>query len=45
MWDKPKSRWKFAQIKMVILGKFISIDYIDIKGISLYTKKTPNYNI
>lgn len=45
MHSKHKSRWKNAQIEMEILGKFILIDYIDIKDVRTYTKKTPHYNI
>ena len=45
MYTKNKSRWKNAQIEMEILGKFILIDYIDIKDVRTYTKKTPHYNI
>lgn len=40
-----ESRWKNAQIEMGILGKFIFIEYIDIKLVKPYTKKTPHYNM
>ena len=42
---KEESRWKNAQIEMVILGKNILIEYIDIEVVRTYTKKTPRYNI